>query len=72
MAHDFVLTRTVRDTAAALDALHGPGPGDKYLIPPPERPYADEVGADPGRLRVRWTDRGLVGRVGRRGVPGGR
>lgn len=54
MAHDFVLTRTVRDTAAALDALHGPGPGDKYLIPPPERPYADEVGADPGRLRVRW------------------
>lgn len=55
MAHDFVLCRTVRDAAAALDALHGPGPGDKYLIPPPARPYAEEVGAEPGRLRVRWT-----------------
>jgi amidase len=55
MAHDFVLCRTLRDAAAALDALHGPGPGDKYVIPPPERPYADEIGADAGRLRVRWT-----------------
>jgi amidase len=55
MAHDFVLCRTLRDVAAALEAFHGPGPGDKYLIPPPARPYAEEVGADPGRLRVRWT-----------------
>jgi amidase len=55
MAHDFVLCRTLRDAAAALDALHGPGPGDKYLIAPPTRPYADELGADPGRLRIRWT-----------------
>jgi amidase len=45
----------VRDTAAALDALHGPAPGEKYVIPPPARPYADEVGADAGRLRIRWT-----------------
>ena len=55
MAHDFVLCRTLRDAAAALDALHGPGAGDKYVIPPPARPYAEDVGADPGRLRVRWT-----------------
>ncbi len=55
MAHDFVLCRTLRDAAAALDALHGPGAGDKYVIPPPVRPYAEEVGADPGRVRVRWT-----------------
>ena len=55
MAHDFVLCRTLRDAAATLDALHGPGPGDKYLIPPPARPYAEEVGAEPGRVRVRWT-----------------
>jgi amidase len=55
MSHDFFVTRTVRDTASVLDALHGPGPGDKYLIPPPARPFAEEVGADPGRLRVRWT-----------------
>ncbi len=55
MAHDFVLCRTLRDAAAALDALQGPGPGDKYVIPPPARPYASEVGADPGRVRIRWT-----------------
>lgn len=55
MAHDFVLCRTLRDVAAALDALHGPGAGDKYIIPPPARPYAQEVGAEPGRVRVRWT-----------------
>jgi amidase len=55
MAHDFVLCRTLRDAAAALDALQGPGTGDKYLIPPPARSYVDEVGAEPGRLRVRWT-----------------
>jgi amidase len=55
MAHDFVLCRTVRDAAAALDAFHGPVPGEKYVIPPPSGPYADEIGADPGRLRIRWT-----------------
>jgi amidase len=55
MAHDFVLCRTLRDAAAALDAFHGPAPGEKYLIPPPERRYAEEVGADPGRLRIAWT-----------------
>ena len=55
MAHDFVLCRTLRDAAALLDALHGPGVGDKYVIPAPERPYADEVNADPRRVRVRWT-----------------
>jgi amidase len=55
MAHDFVLCRTLRDAATALDALHGPGVGDKYVIPPPARPFAEEVGAEPGRMRVRWT-----------------
>lgn len=61
MGHDFVLCRTLRDAAAALDALHGPGPGDKYLIPPPTRPYTDEVGADPGKVRIRWTTRAWSG-----------
>ena len=55
MAHDFVLCRTLRDAATALDALHGPGPGDKYVIPAPERAYADELGQAPARLRVAWT-----------------
>lgn len=55
MAYEFVLTRTVRDTAHLLDAVHGPGTGDKYTAPPPRRPYAAELGADPGRLRVAVT-----------------
>ncbi|MEZ5099959.1 MAG: amidase family protein [Thermoleophilia bacterium] len=38
MAHDFVLCRTLRDCAAMLDVLHGPAPGEKYVIPPPARP----------------------------------
>ena len=29
-------------------------PGDPYTAPPPSRPFADEVGADPGRLRIGW------------------
>jgi len=47
-----VVTRSVRDCAAVLDATHGPGPGDMAVAPPPLRPYLDEVGADPGRLRI--------------------
>jgi amidase len=52
MTHEHVLTRSVRDTAAILDACAGPGPGDPYTAVPPTRPWRDEVGADPGRLRV--------------------
>ncbi len=47
-----VVTRTVRDTAALLDIVGRPGPGDPYGAPTPRRPYAEEVGADPGRLRI--------------------
>ncbi len=47
-----VLTRSVRDSAAVLDVLAGEMPGDPYTAPPPARPFADEVGADPGPLRV--------------------
>jgi amidase len=49
---DHGLTRSVRDSAALLDATQGPLPGDPYMAPPPARPFLDEVGADPGRLRV--------------------
>jgi amidase len=52
LTHEHVLTRTVRDSAAILDAIAGPAPGDPYSAPPPVRPFAEEVGADPGRLRV--------------------
>lgn len=46
------VTRSVRDSAAILDAVAGPMPGDPYFAPPPPRRFRAEVGADPGRLRV--------------------
>ena len=52
LTHEHVLTRTVRDTAAVLDAIAGPAPGDPYSAPPPARPFREEVGAAPGRLRI--------------------
>ncbi len=49
---DGVITRSVRDTATALDGIWAPGPGDPYYAPPPSRPFSDEVGADPGSLKI--------------------
>ena len=46
------VTRTVRDTAAILDALHGDVPGQFLVAPPPAGRYVDELGVDPGRLRI--------------------
>lgn len=54
LTHEHVLTRSVRDSAGSLDALAGPAPGDPYTAPAPTRPWRDEVGADPGRLRIRF------------------
>ncbi|XXT14833.1 amidase family protein [Sorangium sp. So ce429] len=61
MAIEFAVTRTVRDAAALLDAVHGAGVGDKFEIRPPGRPYVEEVGAPPGRLRVAVTARSWSG-----------
>jgi len=47
-----VVSRTVRDTAAVLDAVQGSEPGDLFVAAPPAGPYASEVGADPGKLRI--------------------
>ncbi|HEY7136929.1 MAG TPA: amidase [Acidimicrobiia bacterium] len=52
LTHEFVVVRSVRDSAAILDAVAGPAPGDPYTAPAPARPFASEVGADPGRLRI--------------------
>jgi amidase len=52
LTHEGVVTRSVRDTAAVLDAIAGPMPGDPYAAPTPERPFLEEVGADPGKLRI--------------------
>ena len=49
------VSRTVRDSAAFLDALLQPAPGDPYIIQPPNRPYLEEVSIDPGHLRIGFT-----------------
>ncbi len=53
---ELCVSRTVRDTAALLDAVHGPGVGDTVIAAPPARSYVDEVGAEPGRLRIGLLD----------------
>ncbi len=49
---EHVVSRSVRDSAAILDAVAGPMPGDPYIAPPPARPFLAEVAAEPGRLRI--------------------
>ena len=46
------VSRTVRDSAALLDAVAGPVAGDPYCAPPPERSFLEETGREPGRLRI--------------------
>lgn len=46
------LSRSVRDNAALLDASEGPEVGSPYWAPPKPRPYLEEVGRDPGALRI--------------------
>ena len=49
---DHVVSRTVRDSAAALDVSQGPEPSALYHAPPPERPYLEEIRRPPRRLRI--------------------
>jgi len=60
MAINHVLSLSVRDSAAMLDATTGPEVGAPYYPPPPERPYLEEVGADPGQLRIAYTAKPLL------------
>ncbi len=55
MLQEFVLSRTVRDTALMLDAVSAPVPGDPFVITQPARPYTEEVNAPMGHLRIAWT-----------------
>jgi amidase len=50
------VTFNVADTAALLDAVHGPGVGDGVVAPPPHQPYLKEVGAKVGSLRIGLLD----------------
>ncbi|MGE0103267.1 MAG: amidase [Blastocatellales bacterium] len=58
---EHVVSRTVRDSAAMLDATSGPEPGDPYHAPAPARPFIQEVGADTGKLRIAWTRKAATG-----------
>jgi amidase len=53
LATELVVSRSVRDTAAVLEFVsEGAPPGEPYYAPAKERPYTQEVGADPGKLRI--------------------
>jgi amidase len=54
---EHVVARTVRDSAALLDATHGYMPGDPYAAPPPARPFLSEIGRAPGNLRIGFMER---------------
>ena len=60
-AIEHCLTRSVRDSAAMLDAISGPEVGAPYWAPAPSRPYLEEVGHPPGRLRIAFTSTPLLG-----------
>jgi amidase len=57
-----VLTRTVRDAAGMLDVMAGPMAGDAYAAPALPRPLTEEVGRDPGKLRIGFHTGSLFGR----------
>jgi amidase len=59
---DHVVTRTVRDSAAMLDATGKPEAGDPYPAPPKARPYREEIERSPGRLRIAWSSETASGR----------
>jgi amidase len=52
---DGVLSRTVLDTAVALDLIAGYEPGDSFLVPPPSAPFAEAAAREPGALRIGFT-----------------
>jgi amidase len=58
---EHVLTRSVRDSAALLDATMGYVAGDPYCAPLLEGPYKDEVGKKPGRLRIAYISQSSAG-----------
>jgi amidase len=62
MGVDHVVSRTVRDSAAMLDATGGPEPASPYAPPPKKRPYLDELAQPPGRLRIAFSGETPSGR----------
>ena len=58
---NFIQCKTVRDAAAMLDCLSHPQPGDPFIIPKPETPYAELARQPPPRLKVGLVKTELVG-----------
>lgn len=58
---EHVITRTIRDSAAMLDAVQGADIGAPYVIPGPQRSYLEEVKQAPGILRIAYTKRSPLG-----------
>jgi amidase len=56
-----VLSLTVRDSAALLDALQGPSPGDPYFATPPDEPYLSALARKPRRLKIAMTRHSMIG-----------
>jgi amidase len=56
-----VISRSVRDSALALDLLQGAEPGDPFVIAPPAEPYAQAMRRQPGRLRIGFTSASPIG-----------
>jgi len=54
-AAELIVSRSVRDTAAMLDAVQGPDIGPPNVITPPARPYLEELARPPRKLRIGWT-----------------
>ena len=63
MGIEHVVTRTVRDCAAMLDADEGPSPGDRFIIPRPVRPYAVEAATPPRKLKIAFSTHGMMNAV---------
>ncbi|MBW2633238.1 MAG: amidase [Deltaproteobacteria bacterium] len=62
MSHSHVVTRSVRDSAAMLDAVAGPEPGSPYAAPLPKKPFLMEVGQPPSRFRIAYSLKQVYGK----------
>ena len=57
---EHVISRSVRDSAAVLDATQGTDVGAPFIIPPPAVPYLNEIEQDPGRLRIAYSTQSFI------------
>ena len=61
LGSELVVSRTLRDTAAVLDAVHGPAIGDRYRLPAPERTFVASLADAPGKLTIGFSTEAFAG-----------